>query len=109
MNNEVKPTPTPWRTSAVGRDVYATHPNGDCAICIATCGGYEPSLAHFLEQAKANAAFIVRAVNAHNDMLEALRFAEDALVWYDEEGKVVAKNALKEVRAAIAKAEGRTA
>jgi hypothetical protein len=56
----------------------------------------------------ANAEFIVRACNIHEDLLEALLMVRPTLqqVVIDNPQNIAAKNNLKYVNAAIAKAKG---
>ena len=54
---------------------------------------------------EANAAFIVRAVNAHEELLEACKCAGDALL--ANEGDPIKREALRQLREAIAKSEGK--
>ena len=71
-------TPTPWY--ALGAGVYAEDPNifkpGTPLDLIAATGDEGPI--PYAEHEK-NAAFIVLAVNAHDDMLAALKSAADEL------------------------------
>lgn len=109
MNMKTKPThtPTPWKI--VNRSL--TDPLDLSGRTIKD--GRNRILAHLyptpsglgLEEQKANAAFIVRAVNAHEKLVEALRNAQAALL-------VLSPNAtdtrmMRDIEQAIAKAEGR--
>jgi hypothetical protein len=103
-----KHTPGPWRAFANGGD--DTDPR---KLIICAKGGFDNDW-HMIAQAdygfpndgdpEANAAFIVRACNAHDDMLAALKafhaFATEApglgLQW---------RSIVKKAEAAIAKAE----
>lgn len=79
-----KHTPTPWETKE-GR-IYQQGKPG----CIAVVQGYENEVAK-------DAAFIVRAVNAHEELLAALHTAKARLQ--------VAGLGVKDIERAIAKAE----
>ena len=87
-----KHTPGPWRTN--GQEIVQPRPN-NAPMSIATCS--------FSAENKpicgANAAFIVRACNSHEAMLEAL-----LLVNENNDG-VLTLDAIQAVRAAIAQAE----
>ncbi len=103
-------TPTPWGFERSGPgtiEITATQEGHAHLSCIAeVLGPVELN-------AEANADFIVRACNAHEDLLEALRGYESLLAecWDELPGLVSggpdAVNAVADVgRAAIAKAEG---
>jgi hypothetical protein len=74
--SETRHTPTPWETSyrersngSYGQDIYDS--NG---ATIATCAWYSvPTPTGFVTNRTANAEFIVRAVNSHQALVEALR------------------------------------
>jgi hypothetical protein len=85
------PTPTPWREWDVmrsdGKDEYPEPHVGDIrlvgsnGICIGvTFGGYAS-----LPECNANAAFIVKAVNAHADLVKALDDARSAIASLPED------------------------
>jgi hypothetical protein len=98
-----KHTPLPWR--ADGPEVIGLDGNGNYAGHVATAwyspGGPGP------DEAVANAALIVRAVNAHADLLEALETLVD-----EQNGPPLYRHAagweaaMNKARAAIAKARG---
>jgi hypothetical protein len=73
---EAKHTPTPWRVvnSTLIKDELMPfdRDEGETAL-IATAGG------HTTARAEANAAFIVRACNAHDKLIEALELAESVM------------------------------
>ena len=121
MTTQPKHTPTPWRYHNVksGRysechyilaDAYSTPTVIDGRDQIATCYGLS-------DETVANAAFIVRACNAHADLLAALNAYTTALAAFAIEqpdmkvGEVLDYLAKRDVPAkaiaAIAKAEGR--
>ena len=101
---ETKHTPTPWyfeERIGAGLEIYGPIPQTeDCAefVLAATnqplyrinnrepsiCIAYETWLQfptnHWTEMQKANAAFIVRAVNAHEDLLKAAMEMRDCLI-----------------------------
>jgi hypothetical protein len=98
METTAKHTPTPWKATHIGEGEYRK----EIVIDVATCG----QIAEVLDagNGQANAAYIVRAVNSHADLLEALKAVEvdcmdrgDSLLWTALGGKI---------RAAIAKATG---
>ena len=85
-----KPTPTPWRVGDAGYTVFGP-PNGN------------PSPETIANTAnKLNAAFIVRAVNAHEELVSMLK--GELLDRGDER-----RYTREEIKQAIAKAEGRDA
>jgi hypothetical protein len=70
-------TPTPWLAKEDGYEIYITSPDYDD-------NGYEIAIVDNLgldgKQAdlqRVNAAFIVRAANAHDELVEALEEARD--------------------------------
>lgn len=108
-------TPRPWALEPEGAWIYAPECSdpGDCVCDMPSEGDF--SRARWI----ANAALIVKAVNAYDDMLAALRDVEAALLHdaappfdprnenriYQLDGGILG-NALNKVRGAIARAEG---
>jgi hypothetical protein len=94
-----KHTPLPWH--ADGPEVMGLDSNGDFGEHVATAwnapGGPEP------EGAVANAALIVRAVNAHSDLLAAV---EALLSQLNDPCPYDAATTRAAARAALAKARG---
>jgi len=91
-------TATPWKNHGPndkGRCLIAD--TGDSGICEVFIG--------VNERGEANAAFIVRACNAHDDLVKALQRAERVLnhVGGAPSGEIL--GAWEEARAALAKAE----
>lgn len=104
MTDELKHTPTPWKFSlSIERDFLGIYPD---------TGKKEAPIAKMPEYIRkdvmaANAEFIVRAVNSHDEMLAALQDAESAIsASISYYGTDAALSALKSVRAAISKAIG---
>lgn len=94
-------TATPWKTSGSGTSVY----NNQGALLAAVYGDDPQCRAD--DRMHANAEFIVRACNAHEDLvtelMSALCFVEDAEGSNDfKPGAVTAR--IKSIRAALAKA-----
>jgi hypothetical protein len=58
-------------------------------------------------EAEANATFIVRAVNAYDDLLAALKAALRALESPEAQRSIAFKSEREQLKAAIAKAEGK--
>lgn len=106
--SEAKHTPTPWRLAKSA----VIEIRGVSQTPVVSWSGFDDSNRTTAEH-KANAAFIVRACNAHDDMVAALRRAEQFIV-NAIEANVGPKDvrdhalthhvALVEVRAAIAMA-----
>jgi hypothetical protein len=69
--NKIKPTPTPWMTE--GR--YVLNSVGGISIACTTQlkGKNESQDIHFEKIAKANAAFIVKAVNCHEELINVVK------------------------------------
>lgn len=68
---EIKHTPVPWKTFIVGSVVEVQPKNGKGKPIVGWNGFDESDVP--LETHKENARFIVRAVNAHDDLLAALQ------------------------------------
>lgn len=91
---ENKHTPTPWKQ--VGARVYA----GDRRV--ACCDHHAPHVADPVDVA--NAALIARTVNAHDELVRAVKACRDMLTSDKAEGLPL----LQWCEDAIAKAEGRS-
>jgi len=100
-----KHTPTPWKLGKA--------PDGKTTIQATDEIGL-----HLFEQtfqgsiANANAAFIVRAVNAHQELLDAAKEALEKLelidqINFDETGEEMPSPETEQLRQAIAKAEAK--
>lgn len=90
-------TPTPWKCAA------RPGPCGTHLLCIASAN--DLLIADIWGGSEANAAFIVRAVNAHDELVAALR---GVLVWADRYRPPLSPDSiemLERVRAALAKAK----
>lgn len=114
-----KHTPTPWRDNG-----YTAHEeyNKACAVWTADSGTFICATSrgekrkHDADEdtQDANARFIAHACNAHDELLTALREAENVIRWAAQEaaGRVKAEivngwtHHADKFRAAIAKAEG---
>lgn len=102
-------TPTPWKVN--GKGGYLIYVGGDLtARRKFVAQAYDPEAQDKLTNvAKANAEFIVRACNAHDDLLAACKVA---LFWCPECGRFgkreigVPCERCTPLRAAVAKAEG---
>lgn len=91
-----KHTPTPWKydKNGPGNNI---RDNEDCIIAHANS---------YYKEYRANACFIVRAVNSHDDLVELLR--DLRFKYFGEEYNIPNKNVIWDrVDAAILKAEGR--
>ncbi len=104
MSTEAKHTPTPWQL-AVGRYILAKvgpprHERGTVEIAVLAKGD------DWEEEQEANAALIVRAVNSHHEMLEALKtIAAYPVASLYPDGPCIHRDDMKEIKAIIAKAE----
>lgn len=103
-------TPTPWNVSTW--DDGSTHIEADDYILADMNGnGGGKRIEGFIPVAerKANAAFIIRAVNAHDELLKCAKtFRRFILSFYEgEDDDMAPTDTLKAVEIAIAKAEGR--
>ena len=72
---EAKHTPGPWKKADIGRNAsyFTTGKQGSPVIWSVTDGKNRICVLSALDEAEANAAFIVRACNSHYEMLEALK------------------------------------
>lgn len=117
-----KHTPTPWRVEentdliwgCCNADDTSSYGMGYPIISgFASFGGWADGRPDYNEK-EANAAFIVRAVNAHDDLVDALRLAERELAAVENgstggiPNSVIAliPEALEAIRAALAKHGG---
>lgn len=102
-----KHTATPWFIGLHrSASIPIQHDGRVIALVRTKFGGRKPT-ADSTEQGRANAEFIVRAVNTFDGMLRALRNAEGILVEHFGEHARTSPT-LAEVRAAIAKARGQS-
>lgn len=113
MKTEVKHTPTPWIVSEypMGYGIERVEDSKNCPVrgSVAFIDRIVGS-ASYPDQAKANAGFILRAVNAHEALIEAAKAGEylgDKLGAGIELPPAMIAEKLRIIRAAIAKAEGR--
>ena len=101
MSEHSKHTPLPWRyeranpSPTTGEHLIAGGKPGYLAE-VRDCGSGDVA---------ANAALIVRAVNCHSDLLEALKAIVAGLSFGDDEGLVEYAEPMIAARAALAKAE----
>lgn len=104
--SETKPTPTPWAVASdrltIDAAPSASSTTGN-RLRIAVCGDRFHAIQPNPVQGPANAAFIVRAVNAHDDLLEVAE-AIDALMGLTL--KRTYPDLAQMLTAAIAKAKG---
>lgn len=104
--SEMSHTPTPWKLGPTGDTVDDA--NGlELLRMYEADGREEPTALPY----RANAAFIVRACNSHEELLSALKRAREALKANEEITGTwelyQASPEMKAIHAAIAKAEGR--
>lgn len=93
---EVKHTPTPWK--AVSNESYWTivpeNRRDDSPYQIGdVCSSYPYNKDQGLQQA--NAAHIVKCVNLHDELVEALQFISECNMTNSQDFKQVAREALK--------------
>lgn len=85
-------SPTPWTSGSSA--IFA----GKKCIGVTDCDSSTPNVE------RANAAFIVRAVNAHDDLVAALKAAKSELEAYEQAATGETYNSTQ-INAALAKAE----
>jgi hypothetical protein len=102
MTQTAKHSPTPWQDNDAGLIYGQVAGDNDEAPFVCDVCDNQPG---YTEREKANAALIVRAVNSHPDLLEALELCVDCL---DELARLddgtPSISALNMAREAIAKA-----
>lgn len=94
-------TPTPWKVS-IGDTQTIIGPDGQCT---AIAHGPQGEWGKVGAEHRANAAFIVRAVNAHEELLAAARAVNQA--FSRSPFTDAREDALQRLSDAIAKAEGK--
>ncbi len=100
MENQTQHTPTPWHTEQASDGHFMIHETEGKS------GVHEISLAHVKEER--NAAFIVRAVNAHEELLATCQALISELRWTSKNGQFPGMDkVIAEADKAIAKAEGK--
>lgn len=98
MTDTSKHTGAPWRAQIAERsdgEVTVAHITSADGIAIAQMAMHD--------NVRANAAFIVRACNAHEELVKALRAANEKL-W--KEGFTTADETIAQIEAALSKAGG---
>jgi len=100
--NEVKHTPTPWKLETRKPGQFAIK-GDDGTYTVALIETFDPRVEH--AEDSANAAFIVRAVNSHEELLAIVKDI------YDDENDITRRKHSDEMRfrmeEAIAKAEAK--
>lgn len=104
-NTNTQHTPTPWQRTAYGIWKESNQGNFKVADCIPD-DGYGAYKCPSELQAVANADFIVRAVNSHDALLEALKVAKNLLDEQAIDDRYHAEHTM--IEQAIAKAEGKS-
>lgn len=112
MTDLSKATPRPWRTDSSCGDQLIVDAKG-CHL--AWCDFTDSSRPLSEEEMTANAALIVQAVNAHDDLVTQVRLFERCVVYEikkseqegDDEGARLKSFTLALIRDTLAKAEGR--
>lgn len=98
--NEATHTPTPW--SVANNWIVRRHPT--CDIRVAVCDAYTAPKAVSDPRDRANAAYIVNAVNLHDKLTRVLRIAE-YIAKQQNEGLEVTTIDWSDLREAIADAK----
>ena len=74
--SDVKASPRPWKIK-YEMNVVADRDGGRGIVCsnatVAACGGFSSNMKNTTDENRANARLIVRAVNSHERLVEALR------------------------------------
>lgn len=91
----------PWEVSKAACNIILSFRDGKQHSFVAKCYGFSGVDEH----GEANAAFIVRACNAHYQMLEALKVLRQHLALFCGPEDAVAKASFDKADAAIAAAE----
>lgn len=107
--SKAEATPRPW--FAVEEWILAEHLNDDGCPIVIYVGDDDLKIGNFWQEdddtREANAELIVRAVNAHDELVEALRAVAQ---WLDTENTAIDANGAsainRKVHAALAKATG---
>jgi hypothetical protein len=102
MSENAKHTPTPW--------VIGNQLNDHGLVIRGGRGAYVARIGENLRERDANAAFIVRAVNNHSELLYWAKLFERTLLFYidadrDDEGKKLKTVTLNMLREALKLAE----
>ena len=105
MSTETKFTPGPWRASLDDFGDYAIQPAGQELAVAAVVNGDARGLLGEASEHAANAHLIAAAPEMY-EALQAIDWSA-VLLWRDRGDEVVSEEAIKAVRAALAKAEGR--
>lgn len=101
-------TPTPWIVDYNGQSLeIAANPNESIAMVHNTDGPDDEICQGVPDLSMANAQFIVRACNAHDQLLEACKMALVQIRQDNEERHADLRLTQQQVEAAIALAEGR--
>ena len=100
-------TPTPWYISETRLKTTIEIYIDGWGYTLADCDASHSSLADKvgIEEVEANAAFIVKAVNCHDELLKALEGMLQIFLDVDDSADFENMKTVKAARAAIAKAE----
>jgi hypothetical protein len=103
MNTQANRTPGPW-SAASEYKLNSFLISGADGVYIASCDGESKDGAQDKVENEANAAFIVRACNAHDELVAALRDAEQ---WISDmrAGDVLTHGRLAILRATLARVQ----
>lgn len=102
-------TPTPWRVNAIneiiGEDLRLKKSGYNATSRLITNCQTVPALDRYEEKLidNANASFIVRCVNSHEELLEACKKARNG--FYEDDDHLAMFDAIKDIEKALTKAE----
>ena len=86
--SDVEASPRPWKIR-YEMNVVADRDGGRGIVCsnatVAACGGFSSNMKNTTDENRANACLIVRAVNSHERLVEALRYAIGLLDKYADD------------------------
>lgn len=99
-----KHTPGPWKSDEMAEDMALFHITGPDGRRVASVD-CRTTFMEDVDEAAANAAFIVRAVNCHEELLAALKSMVSAFHPTQGGSDIYCDAATNAARAAIAKAE----
>lgn len=103
--SEATHTPVPWRCDYAGH-LYSSGEGYVAIITPFTPKEHHTEYGGATPKARANARFIVRAVNAHEKLVEACKRVLTAIEWSTTADRMESEEQAELLRAALALAEG---